>query len=117
MACGCAPTGATNVVFVSVITQPRYELPRAEMDAAVEFHSATNDGSKIVTFYDSGSANHYTVDRYLDDVGKALWAVYRTLSLIWPTLSQHGGIDNRNQQELDSIDAGREIAGLRLMVR
>ena len=62
-------------------------------------------------FYDP-VANHYTVDRYLDDLEARYGGIDSVL--IWPTYSNMG-IDNRNQHdEIRSMPGG--IAGVRQMV-
>src|SRR3984893_7813629 len=62
-------------------------------------------------FYDP-VANHYTVDRYLDDLEKRFGGIDSVL--IWPTYPNMG-IDNRNQQDMiRSMPGG--IAGVRSMV-
>jgi gamma-glutamyl hercynylcysteine S-oxide synthase len=62
-------------------------------------------------FYDP-VANHYTVDRYLDDLEKRYGGIDAVL--IWPTYSNMG-IDNRNQHDMiRSMPGG--VAGVRQMI-
>jgi iron(II)-dependent oxidoreductase len=62
-------------------------------------------------FYDP-VANHYTVDRYLDDLEKRYGGIDAVL--IWPTYSNMG-IDNRDQHDMIRTMPGG-IAGVRQMV-
>ena len=87
----------------------RYELPALKWSQSSFIQPQMMVEDRY--FYDP-VANHYTVDRYLDDLEKRFGGIDSVL--IWPTYP-NVGIDNRNQQDMiRSMPGG--IVGVRSMV-
>jgi gamma-glutamyl hercynylcysteine S-oxide synthase len=87
----------------------RYELPALQWTQSSFIQPQMMVEDRY--FYDP-VANHYTVDRYLNDLEKRYGGIDAVL--IWPTYSNMG-IDNRNQHDLVRTMPGG-IAGVRQMV-
>jgi iron(II)-dependent oxidoreductase len=87
----------------------RYDLPAFQWTQSSFFQPQMMVEDRYV--YDP-VAHRYTVDRYLDDLGKRYGGIDAVL--IWPTYPNMG-IDNRNQQDMiRSMPGG--VAGVRQMI-